>query len=257
MALAAGAIDPTSFSSVRILSGAATLWIVTAVLRKKSRPAGSWISASLLAAYAFGFSYAYVGLTAGTGALILMGVVQATMIVGGIRAGERFSLVQWLGILAAAAGTVYLVLPGVAAPSLSGSLLMAGAGVAWGIYSLRGRGSGDPVTTTTDNFIRAVPLALLLSLVRLADMRGSIDGVILAVISGSVTSGIGYVLWYAALRRLKATQAAIVQLSVPVIAAAGGVAVLSEPISARLVASSIAVLGGIAVAILWRARPKT
>ncbi len=256
MALAHGAIDPTSFANLRILSGAATLWIISVLFRRRSRPSGSWISASMLALYAFAFSYAYVSLSTGTGALILMGSVQMTMIVAGIRAGERPIPIQWIGLLLALGGTVYLVSPGITGPPVIGSTLMILAGFAWGVYSLRGRGSGDPITTTTDNFIRAVPILLVLNLLHIGEMRWSTQGVLLAVISGSLTSGIGYVLWYAALRGLTATRAAVVQLAVPVIAAMAGVLFLSEEIVARLVIASVAVLGGVGLAVAGRVRRK-
>jgi len=257
LALAQGAIDPTSFTILRILSGAATLWIISALLRRRSRPRGSWISAFMLALYAFTFSYAYVSLSAGTGALILMGAVQATMIVGGIRAGELLIPIQWVGLLLALGGTVYLVSPGITGPPVLGSILMAIAGFAWGGYSLRGRGTDDPITTTTDNFIRAVPIALGIALVQLGEMTWSKQGVLLALLSGSLTSGIGYVLWYAALRGLTATRAAVAQLTVPVIAAIGGVVFLSEAIVARLVIASLAVLGGVGLAVAGRVQRKT
>lgn len=257
LALASEAIDPTSFTTLRILAGAATLWIISALLRRRSRPRGSWLSASMLALYAFAFSYAYVSLTTGTGALILMGAVQATMIVGGIRSGERLVPMQWAGLLLALVGVVYLVSPGITGPPLLGSILMASAGLAWGIYSLRGRGGDDPVTATTDNFIRAAPIALLITTVQLAEVRGSAQGILLAVLSGSITSGIGYVLWYAALRGLTATRAAAVQLAVPVITAIGGVVVLSESITTRLVIASLAVLGGVGLAMLRGSRGMT
>jgi drug/metabolite transporter (DMT)-like permease len=256
LALAHGAIDPASFTSLRILSGAATLWCISALLRRRSRPKGSWVSAFMLALYAFGFSYAYVSLSAGTGALILMGAVQATMIVGGIRTGERLIPIQWVGLMLALGGTVYLVSPGITGPPVLGSALMALAGFAWGVYSLRGGGSDDPITTTTDNFIRAAPIALGMSLVQLGEMRWSTQGVLLAIVSGSLTSGIGYVLWYAALRGLTATRAAVVQLAVPVIVAIGGVLFLSEAIVARLVIASVVVLGGVGLAVAGRVRMK-
>lgn len=256
MALASDAIDPTSFATLRIISGAATLWLVSALLRKRSRPRGSWLSGSMLALYAFAFSYAYVSLTTGTGALILMGAVQATMIMGGIRSGERLIPWQWMGLLLALGGVVYLVSPGITGPPVLGSVLMALAGLAWGIYSLRGRGGDDPITNTTDNFIRAAPMALVIMALQLGETRWSTQGVLLALVSGSLTSGLGYVLWYAALRGLTATRAAIVQLAVPVITAMGGVAVLSESITARLVIASLAVLGGIGLAVMGRVRSK-
>jgi drug/metabolite transporter (DMT)-like permease len=176
MALAHGAIDPASFASLRILSGAATLWMISAVLRKRSRPSGSWVSAAMLAVYAVSFSYAYISLGTGTGALILMGSVQATMIVGGVRAGERPTNWQWFGLLLALGGTVYLVSPGITGPPLLASSLMALAGFAWGVYSLRGRKSGDPITTTTDNFIRAIPMLLAINLTQLGSIRWETQG---------------------------------------------------------------------------------
>ena len=254
MALVGGSIDPASFTSLRMISGAATLWSISFFLRRKSRPGGSWISAAMLALYAIAFSYAYVRLGTGTGALILMGSVQATMIVAGIRAGERLAPRQWLGLLVALGGTTYLVFPGITAPPVFGSLLMATAGIAWGIYSLRGRGSNDPITATTDNFIRAVPIVVVLVLVQRNEAGWSTYGILLAIVSGSLTSGIGYVLWYTALRGLTATRAAIVQLGVPILAAAGGVMLLSEVITPRLVIASIAVLAGVGVAVTGRAR---
>jgi drug/metabolite transporter (DMT)-like permease len=234
MALARGTIDPAAFTSLRILSGAVTLWVVSALLRRRSRPSGSWISA-----------------------LILMGTVQTTMILGGIRTGERPGLLQWTGVLLAMGGIVYLTFPGLTAPPLLGSLLMAGAGIAWGIYSLRGRGSRDPVTATTDNFIRATPIALGMSLLFLGEVRWSAPGVLLALASGSIASGLGYVVWYTALRGLTATRAAVVQLSVPVIAAAGGVLLLSEAVTARLLLASVIVLGGVGLAVAGRTGDST
>jgi len=254
MALVGGSIDPASFTSLRMVSGAATLWSISFFLRRKSRPGGSWISAAMLALYAIAFSYAYVRLGTGTGALILMGSVQATMIVAGIRAGERLAPRQWLGLLVALGGTTYLVFPGITAPPVFGSLLMVTAGIAWGIYSLRGRGSNDPITATTDNFIRAVPIVVVLVLVQRNEAGWSTYGILLAIVSGSLTSGIGYVLWYTALRGLTATRAAIVQLGVPILAAAGGVMLLSEVITPRLVFASIAVLAGVGVAVTGRVR---
>jgi drug/metabolite transporter (DMT)-like permease len=259
LALASEAIDATSFTSLRILSGAATLWIISTLRRNRFRAPGSWMSAFMLVLYAFTFSYAYISLSAGTGALILMGMVQVTMIVGGIRAGERLILIQWVGLFLALGGTVYLVSPGVTQPPVLGSTLMAIAGFAWGVYSLRGHGGGDPIATTADNFIKAVPMALGISLIQLGQTTWSARGVVLALVSGSLTSGIGYVMWYAALRGLTATRAAVIQLAVPVIAAIGGVVFLSEAIITRLVVATVVVLSGVCLAVAGRARrkPKT
>jgi drug/metabolite transporter (DMT)-like permease len=200
--------------------------------------------------YAAAFSFAYVSLPAATGALLLFGAVQATMIGHGMWAGERLLGPQLVGLVLALAGLVSLLLPGLSAPPLSGSLLMLGAGVAWGVYSLRGRGASDPTRVTAGNFLRAVPLAAALS--GLMHGGASLDsaGVWYAVASGALASGIGYAMWYSVVPALKAINAAIVQLGVPVIAALGGVAFLDEPVTLRLVLASVAVLGGIALVIL-------
>ena len=244
------AIDPASFTTLRIASGALTLWLIMRIHRGSGRGAGgSWASAFALFAYAAAFSYAYVSLPAGSGALLLFGAVQVAMIGWGLWTGERLGLVQTAGMVCALGGLVGLLLPGLSAPPLFGSLLMLGAGVAWGIYSLRGKGAGDPAAATAGNFLRAAPFAIALSAVTL--QWSSIDraGALLAVASGALASGLGYVVWYTALRGLKATSAATVQLSVPVIAAAGGAAFLGEALTLRLVLASVAILGGIALVI--------
>jgi drug/metabolite transporter (DMT)-like permease len=211
---------------------------------------GSWPSALALFAYAAGFSFAYESLPAATGALLLFGAVQATMIGHGIRAGERLLGLQLVGLVLACAGLVGLLLPGLSAPPPLGSALMLGAGVAWGVYSLRGKGAGDPTRVTAGNFLRAVPIAAAWSAVTLASASADAAGLCYAVLSGALTSGIGYAIWYAALPGLKATSAATVQLSVPVIAALGGIAFLGEPMTLRLLAASAAILGGIALVIM-------
>jgi drug/metabolite transporter (DMT)-like permease len=195
------------------------------------------------------FSFAYDSLAAGTGALILFGAVQATMLIAALAAGERPVPLQWLGLIAAVGGLVYLVLPGVTAPSPLGSLLMAIAGVAWGLYSLSGRRAADPVGETRDNFVRSVPMVMLVSLASIAFLRVTPSGALLAIASGALASGVGYAIWYAALRGLTTTFAATVQLAVPVIAAAAGVMLLGETITLRLVISSVLILGGVALAI--------
>lgn len=189
--------------------------------------------------------------------MIAMGSVQATMIIGGIRLGERPALTQWIGLLLAMGGLGYLTFPGITAPPPVGSLLMICAGFAWGVYSLRGRGSTDPITITTDNFLRSVPIVVILNLVLFRSVQWSSRGVLLGVISGSITSGIAYVVWYAALRGLTATRAGVVQLTVPAIAALGGVIVLSETVSTRLVVASVIILGGVGLALLGRDRSAT
>ena len=252
MALKTTAIDPASFTTLRLVSGALVLWLLVRVRERRGTYAadGNWPSALALFAYAAGFSFAYVSLSAATGALLLFGAVQATMIGHGLWAGERFQRLQWVGLVLALVGLLGLLLPGLSAPPLAGALLMLGAGVAWGIYSLRGKGAGDATRVTAGNFLRAAPLAALLSVAMLHSASVDSAGVWYALASGAFASGMGYAIWYTALPALKATQAATVQLSVPVIAAAGGVVLLAEPLSLRLVLASVAILGGIALVIL-------
>ena len=255
IALKHTSLDAASFTAIRLLSGALVLWLVARRWRGAQSGAGSWPSALALFAYAAGFSFAYVSLPAATGALLLFGAVQATMIGYGLYKGERFRRLQLVGLALAFGGIVGLLLPGLSAPPLAGALLMLGAGVAWGVYSLRGKGAGDPTRVTAGNFLRAVPLALALSLSMLILKGGaSLDaaGVGYAVASGALTSGLGYALWYAVLPALKATTAATVQLSVPVLAALGGIAFLGEPVTLRLAMASAAILGGIALVVLQR-----
>jgi len=238
-------IDAASFTFVRIFSGAAALWLILTMRRTTSQSSGNWISALALFAYAAAFSFAYNTLSAGTGALLLFGAVQATMILWGFRKGERLDPIQIAGLVVAVAGLVLLVLPGLSAPPLIGSILMLSAGVAWGVYSLRGKTAGDPIAATSGNFLRAVPFAALVSIVMIRQARVDSFGVVYAFISGAITSGLGYVIWYAALGGLKAASAATVQLSVPVLAATGGILLLGEPITLRYAIASVAVLGGI------------
>lgn len=259
MALKETAIDAASFTAIRLVSGALVLWVIVRLrsgVRIGTRTdSGNCPSALALFAYAAGFSFAYVSLPTATGALLLFGAVQVTMIGHGIRVGERLQARQICGLVLAFAGLVGMLLPGITAPPLAGALLMLGAGVAWGIYSLRGRGAGDPTQITAGNFLRAAPIALLLA-VSLPGFR-TVDpmGMGYAVASGALASGIGYAIWYAALPSLQATTAATVQLGVPVIAAIGGTVLLAEPVTLRLALASIAVLGGIAMVIV-RARAR-
>ena len=229
--------DPFSLRKVRMR-----------VLDRKA--AGNWISALALFVYAAGFSFAYTSLSAGTGALLLFGAVQATMILWGLHKGERLTTIQIVGFVAAVTGLIVLVFPGLSAPPIIGSILMLGAGVAWGIYSLRGKGEKNPASATTGNFVRAVPFAAALSIIFF--VRAHLDplGVSYAIISGAITSGLGYVIWYSALPSLNAASAATVQLSVPVLAATGGILLLGEPITLRYVLASVAVLGGIALVVV-------
>lgn len=255
-------IDAASFTTVRLLSGASMLWLVVWLTHRRqhgmtpeeSHGSGNWLSACALFAYAAGFSFAYVNMTAATGALLLFGAVQATMIGYGVWQGERLRTVQLVGLVLALAGLFTLMLPGLATPSLPGSLSMLGAGLAWGVYSLRGKRmpdcAADPVQVTAGNFLRTVPMALGLSLLLLNRLSVDGTGVGLAVLSGALASGLGYAIWYRVLPALKSTHAATVQLSVPVIAAVGGVVFMGEVIGWPMVLASCAILGGIALVIL-------
>jgi drug/metabolite transporter (DMT)-like permease len=249
-------IDAGTFTSVRIVSGALVLWMLMRCRGNRLQGSGDWKSASALFVYAIAFSYAYVGLSAATGALLLFGAVQITMIGYGHLRGERFSPAQLFGFIAATVGVLLLIVPGVTAPPLLSAALMLSAGIAWGIYSLRGRGRGDPVAVTAGNFVRAVPLALIASAVALDHAVFDFAGLGLAVASGAVASGVGYAIWYTALPRLTASTAATVQLSVPIIAALGGVLFLSEALTLRLLIASIAVLGGVALVLHSHSQPR-
>jgi drug/metabolite transporter (DMT)-like permease len=242
-------IDPATFTLIRLVSGAATLWSIVRLRTGGAALAGRWTSAFSLFAYAAAFSFAYVSLGAGTGALILFGSVQATMILYGLLRGERFTVLQTAGFLLALGGLAALLLPGVTAPDWTGAILMIVAGIAWGAYSLMGRASTRPIETTAGNFLRAAVLGALLSAVSLGMFAWDARGALLAVLSGAVASGLGYAVWYTVLPALRATHAATVQLSVPVIAAIGGVLLLGEHLSLRLVLCSVAILGGIALVL--------
>ena len=243
------AIDPTSFTLVRVGVGALMLALLVGWRSPRALRAGSWTSGLALFGYAIAFSWAYTGLSAGTGALILFGAVQASMIGWGWLRGERLRAPQMLGLALALAGLVGLLLPGLTAPPLVPALLMLGAGVCWGVYSLRGRAGGDPTAATAGNFLRALPFALLLSVLTLDEARLDADGLWLAIASGALTSGLGYAIWYRVLPALRASSAASLQLSVPVLTAVAGVLLLAEPLSLRLVLASLAVLGGIALVL--------
>jgi drug/metabolite transporter (DMT)-like permease len=250
IALSATEIDAASFTTIRLASGAITLFLLVWLRNKALVIGGNWLSALALFAYAAGFSFAYISLSAATGALLLFGAVQATMIGYGLFSGERLNMRQMIGIILALSGLIGLLLPGLEAPPLFGATLMLGAGVAWGIYSLRGRGSGDPTQQTAGNFIRAAAMAVLLSAVLQSSANADIAGICYAVASGAIASGMGYAVWYTALAHLRATSAATVQLSVPVLAAAGGIVFLNEPVTIRLMLASFAILGGVAIFLL-------
>ena len=255
VALKHTAIDAASFTAIRLVSGAVVLMLLLRASRQRGGDQGSWWSGAALFAYAAAFSFAYASLPTATGALLLFGAVQATMIFYGLWIGERLLKLQLAGLVLAFAGLLLLFLPGLSTtPPLASALLMIGAGMCWGIYSLRGKGVGAPLAATAGNFLRASAFTVVLSLLLLDRISLDMLGVGYAVVSGALTSGLGYVIWYTVMPALKATNAAIVQLSVPVIAAAGGIVLLGESITVRLALASIAILGGIALVIV-RKRP--
>ncbi len=252
-ALATTRIDPASFTSVRLVSGALVLWLLVVARGRpagETRTAGNWPSALALFAYAAGFSFAYLRIGAGTGTLLLFSVVQFTMIGIALSRGERLSGRQVAGLALAAAGLIGLLLPGLSAPPPVDVSLMMVAGVAWGIYTLRGRSAGDPLRITAGNFLRAAPLACLLSLALIGQAVPDPAGIVYAVLSGAIASGAGYAVWYTALPHLKSTTASIVQLAVPLVAAAGGILFLGEALTARLLFAAVAILAGIALVVL-------
>ncbi|NQW92620.1 MAG: DMT family transporter [Polaromonas sp.] len=254
LALKDTGIDAASFTTIRLASGAAVLWAITTSFRRDQTGRGNWFSALALFIYAAGFSFAYISLTAATGALLLFGAVQVSMIGYGLWAGERMHKQQLLGFALAFGGLVGLLLPGLSAPPLPGSVLMLVAGMAWGVYSIRGKSAGDPTRVTAGNFMRASLLAVLLSVVLQSDIKTDTAGVWCAVASGAITSGLGYAIWYSVVPALKAANAATVQLSVPVIVALGGIIVLGESITLRFALASLAILGGIALVIVSKSR---
>lgn len=252
LVLGSGALDAASFTIIRLFSGSVALLFIIAVRNRKKNnlSKGSWYSSLMLFVYALTFSYAYNFLETATGALILFASVQITMIVLSLVSGVRLHAFEWTGVVISFTGFVYLILPGVTAPSPLGFGLMVAAGMAWGIYTLRGRASRDPLMDTAYNFFRTIPLILILLVITVRDANYSTRGIVLAVVSGAITSGIGYTIWYLALRNLSSTLAAVLQLLVPVIAAFGGVVFVSEEISSRLIISSALVLGGILLVIM-------
>lgn len=254
LALKATSIDAVSFTGIRILSGALMLTLLLKLRRRAASEGGSWRAAAALFVYAAAFSYAYVQLDAGTGALLLFGAVQVTMILVGLLRGESLRGQALLGFLLALGGLLAQLLPSASAPPLAGALLMLLSGVAWGLYSLLGRKGSDPLAITTGNFVRAIAFAAVLALFFHSHLRVDGLGVVYAVLSGAVASGIGYAIWYSALPGLSAIQGASVQLSVPILAALSGAVLLGESISLRLALVSLAVLGGIALILLAKVR---
>jgi drug/metabolite transporter (DMT)-like permease len=254
LALGDKTIDASSFTAIRLLSGAIVLLLITGISSNKSNATtkGSWSASLMLFLYAITFSFAYITLDTGTGALILFGSVQITMILLSLISGNRLHIIEWTGITISFSGFVYLILPGVSTPSTTGFLLMTTAGIAWGIYTLKGRGSINPLMDTAYNFFRTIPLVIILAIVTLQNAQYSFEGIVLAVLSGGIASGIGYAIWYVALGGLSSTQAAVVQLLVPVIAAFGGVIFVSEVVTLRLTISATMILGGILMVVLGR-----
>ncbi|UCE64869.1 MAG: DMT family transporter [Nitrospirota bacterium] len=255
VALGESTIDASTFTFIRLLSGAVVL---LGILQFKGRPnglntKGDWSASFMLFLYAVTFSFAYLTVETGTGALILFGSVQITIILMSLISGNRLLVTEWIGVFIAFGGFVYLVLPGVATPSVVGFALMAVAGIAWGMYTLKGRSSTNPLSDTTFNFLRTTPFVLVLIIMAVHSSHYSFKGIVLAVLSGGVASGIGYTIWYMALSGLSAIQAAVVQLFVPIIAALGGVIFMAEPITLRLSLSSLMILGGILLVFLGRA----
>lgn len=253
-ALRGAEIDPASYTAIRLASGALVLALIVAMRNMPSaeRRSGSWLSAGALFLYAAPFSFAYVALPTGSGALILFGVVQITMIASGMTRGHWPTMLEWTGLVVAFTGLAWLTLPGLAAPDPMSALLMSVAGVAWGVYSVRGRGAVNPLAATADNFARTLVLVAVMMLVAISRAHATLDGELFACASGAIASGIGYSIWYAALRYLTPARAGIVQLSVPVLAAIAGVIILDEAMTSRLVVAGIAIVGGIAIAMVGR-----
>ncbi|MCL4107922.1 UNVERIFIED_CONTAM: hypothetical protein GTU68_016950 [Idotea baltica] len=258
LAFSDGAIDAASFTGIRLFSGILFLLFLVAINSAKNSnkkinlKSGSWLSALFLFLYALTFSFAYITLDTGTGALILFGFVQITMIFSDFLKGIRLQLIEWSGLIIAFLGLTILLLPGASAPSSTGFALMALSGVAWGIYTLAGKGSKTPLNDTANNFLRTLPLVVILILFTFDSAQISKQGVILAIASGAITSGLGYAIWYSALAGLSVTQAAVIQLTVPIIAAIGGILFSKEIISLQLIISSVLVLGGVLIVVLGK-----
>lgn len=258
-ALAAGRIDPASFLAIRITSGAVALWLLARTHHtpvSDDDPANHWTTTLALIGYAVAFTFAYVRIGAGIGALALFGAVQTTMIVAGLRAGERPGLIDVTGLGIALAGLLTLTVPGASRPPLMGVALMAIAGVSWGLYSLRGRRSRDPLIGTAHNFMRAVPVVLAILLWQRATLSVTTSGMVLATISGAVTSGIGYAIWYSVLPHLTAWRAAVVQLLTPVLTATAAVVILGESMSPRLLLSGSLIVAGVVLSVSSRMRSR-
>lgn len=255
IALAPGLIDAASFATLRVIAGAITLGLIVIPHWRRAAAANTDLrAATMLFIYMISFAFAYLSLAAGTGALILFGAVQLTMFVAALRAGEPFPPLAWLGLSGALLGLVYLVSPGLAAPDPAGTALMAIAGIAWGSYSLRGRHAPDALVATARNFLLIVPGVVIVSVLAIGSMHVTLRGGAYAIASGSIASGVGYVIWFAAVKRIRATTAATVQLAVPVVAALGGAILLDEDVTLRILVASAATLGGIWLVLSQRAK---
>lgn len=254
LALGEGAIDAASFTLIRLLTGIAVLAAILKAVKPGGAEAskGSWVASFMLFLYAVSFSFAYISLETGAGALILFTSVQITIILVGLFSGNKLHLVEWFGVIIAFMGFAYLMTPGLAAPPLVGFILMAVAGIAWGFYTLAGKGSKNPLSDTTYNFVRTLPFVIILAALTIMNSNLSPEGILLAMLSGGLASGIGYTIWYMALTGLSAIQAAVVQLLVPVIAAIGGFLFAGEVLSMRFILSSVIILGGILILILGK-----
>lgn len=262
LALGNGAIDASSFTGIRLFSGAVALFIILSIksktkgnikkINQEVTSKGSWMASFTLFIYAITFSYAYLSVDTGTGALILFGSVQITIILLSLISGTRLHFIEWSGVIVAFTGFIYLILPNITTPSINGFILMTVSGISWGIYTLKGRSSKNPLMDTTYNFLRTTPFVALLAVLTVQSANLSPEGILLALISGAITSGLGYTIWYIALGGLSSTQAAVIQLSVPVIAAIGGVIFVSEPITTRLIIAATIVLSGILMVVLGK-----
>ncbi len=252
LALTQTTIDPASFTAIRLVSGALMLWLLAQRRGHEMWHAGNWGSALALFFYAAGFSFAYQGVSAASGALLLFGAVQLTMIGFGLYRGERLNACQVLGLLIALGALIGLLLPGLSTPMPFPAALMISAGIAWGLYSVRGRGAQNSTWVTAGNFIRTVPAAVVLMMMSISSVKLDLAGAGYGVVCGALTSALGYVIWYTALPSLRATTAAVVQLSVPVLATLGGAAILGEPMTQRVLLASAALLSGMALVIVGR-----
>lgn len=253
LALTETRTDAASFTVIRIVSGALLLWLLVYLRKRDRQKSGNWAGALALTLYAAAFSFAYVRLDTGIGALLLFGAVQLSMLLYGLIRGERLGPAATSGLVLAIAGVIVLLLPGGSAPPMGSALVMLLSGVAWGVYSLLGKTAADPLGATADNFVRAIPLALLSALPFLDDLRWDATGALYAVLSGTIASGLGYAIWYSALCNLGSIQAASIQLSVPILAAVAGIMLLDEPLTPRILLATVAVIGGLIIVLRTRA----